>query len=136
MSESFDSRARLVIVRVALTGPTGTHLLRFAVDTGATRTAVGGHVLQLLGYAEPPEGERRVTRTGSGSVQSGVVVVSRLQAFGQVRTTFPVLWLPIPLGVMVDGLLGLDFFREQILKLDFVRGRASLCGKRWWQFWR
>jgi hypothetical protein len=30
-------------------------------------------------------------------------------------------------GVMIDGVLGLDFFR---------RGRIALLSRRWWQFWR
>lgn len=132
MSENFDPTGRLIVVRVVLTGPAGTHLLRFALDTAATRTAVAGHALDLLGYREPPLEERRVARTGSGSTRAGLVSVARLQALGHVRTDFPVLWLPLDPGVMVDGLLGLDFFRDRILTLDFYRGRITLAAPWWW----
>lgn len=137
MSEVFDPKGRLVVVRVVLTGPTGTHVFRFGVDTGATRTAVAGHVLELLGYSEPPEAERRTARTGSGATRAGLVAVARVQSLGHVRTEFPVVWLPLDPTVMIDGLLGLDFFRELVSTLDFARGDITLRpSKRWWQFWR
>ena len=137
MSETFDPKGRLVVIRVVLTGPTGTHVFRFGLDTGSTRTAVAGHVLELLGYSEPPEGERRTARTGSGATRVGSVPVARVQALGQVRTALPVLWLPLDPAVMIDGLLGLDFFRGLVLALDFARGRITLRapGPRW-RFWR
>jgi predicted aspartyl protease len=96
MSEAFDPAGRLIIVRVVLTGATGTHVFRFGVDTGSTRTAVAAHVLELLGYQEPSEAQRRVARTGSGAMRAGLVRVARLQALGRVCADFPVLWLPIP----------------------------------------
>ncbi len=137
MSEAFDPKSRLVMIRVVLTGPTGTHVFRFGVDTGSTRTAVAGHVLDLLGYREPPEGERRTARTGSGATRVGSVPVARIQALGHVRTAFSVLWLPLDPGVMIDGLLGLDFFRGHVLRFDFARGRITLRRPgSWWQFWR
>jgi hypothetical protein len=137
MSHIFDPNARLVVVQTILTGPAGTHEFRFAVDTGSTRTAVAGHVLQLLGNQEPPVAERRRARTGSGETRAGLVSVRRIQALGQVRTDFPVLWLPLAPAVMIDGLLGLDFFRGLVLTLDFARGRITLReGKSWWQFWK
>jgi len=137
MSETFDPLGRLVVIRTILTGPTGTHQLRFGVDTAATRTAVAGHVLQLLGYREPPQSERLTARTGSGATRAGLVTITRIQALKRVRTEFPVLWLALDPGVMVDGLLGLDFFRRLILTVDFARGDISLDPPRkWWQFWR
>lgn len=137
MSHIFDPNARLVVVQTILTGPAGTHEFRFAVDTGSTRTAAAGHVLQLLGYQEPPVAERRRARTGSGETRAGLVSVRRIQALGQVRTDFPALWLPLAPAVMIDELLGLDFFRGLVLTLDFARGRITLReGKSWWQFWK
>jgi hypothetical protein len=65
------------------------------------------------------------------------VRVARFAAFGIVQSDFPVLWLPLPPAVRVDGLLGLDFFRGLVLTLDFARGQISLRPpRRWWQFWR
>jgi hypothetical protein len=137
MSHAFDPNARLVVVRAILTGPTGTHQFRFGVDTGSTRTAVAGHVLQLLGYEEPPVAERRRARTGSGETRVGLVSVSRIQALGRVRTEFPVLWLPLAPAVMIDGLPGLDFFRGLVLRLDFAHGIITLREpKSCRQFWK
>src|SRR5205807_352388 len=76
-------------------------------------------------------------RTGTGSTRAGRVRVARLEALGRTQTDCPVLWLAHPPGGMIDGLLGLDFFRGLVLTLDFARGRLSLDPpRRWWQFWR
>ncbi|VTS02207.1 Uncharacterized protein OS=Candidatus Thiomargarita nelsonii GN=OT06_08810 PE=4 SV=1: Asp_protease_2 [Gemmata massiliana] len=136
MSESFDPRGRLVVVPAILTGPAGAFEFRFAVDTAATRSSVSSLILTRLGYTAPPEAERLTVRTGSGATRAGMISVSLLRALGQTRTNHSVLWLPHPPGSLIDGLLGLDFFRGLVLTLDFARGRVALDAlKRWWQFW-
>jgi len=53
------------------------------------------------------------------------------------RTNFPVVAHDLPPAVTVDGLLGLDFFRDLVLTLDFARGRIDLRPPRpWWRVWR
>ena len=51
-------------------------------------------------------------------------IVFRL-AMGQERSQFPVLVHTLPPSASVDGLLGLDFLREQIVKIDFQQGIIS-----------
>lgn len=46
---------------------------------------------------------------------------------GRVRAAFVVAAHDFPPGTDTDGLLGLDFLRGFILKLDFVGGRVSSC---------
>ncbi len=137
MSESFDPRGRLAVIPVILAGPAGAFEFRFAIDTAATRSSVSGLILAQLGYTEPPAAERLTVRTGSGATRAGLVCVGLLRALGQTRTQHPVLWLRHPPGSLIDGLLGLDFFRGLVLKLDFARGRITLRepGSRW-RFWR
>jgi hypothetical protein len=66
-----------------------------------------------------------------------VIRVSAVTALDRIRTDFLVAAHDLPLGVEADGLLGLDFFRGLVLKLDFARGRIWLTAfRRWWQFWR
>jgi hypothetical protein len=48
-------------------------------------------------------------------------------AMGQERTDFPVLAHTLPPSASVDGLLGLDFLRRQIVTIDFRRGIISLA---------
>jgi hypothetical protein len=49
MSVSFDPHQGLVIVQAALEGPSGSALLRLALDTGATATVVNTAMLVSLG---------------------------------------------------------------------------------------
>ena len=65
--------------------------------------------------------------TGSGVEFAPRVNITRFRALGQERTAFPVLSHTLPPSSSIDGLLGLDFLREQRLEIDFVRGVISLA---------
>ncbi|MFI5455086.1 MAG: hypothetical protein ACHRXM_06505 [Isosphaerales bacterium] len=65
--------------------------------------------------------------TGSSVEQVAKVILTRLTALGQYRFGFPVVAHDLPAGAAVDGLLGLDFFRNQILTVDFQKGQITLA---------
>jgi hypothetical protein len=46
---------------------------------------------------------------------------------GQHRFVFPVIGQTLPPSSGVDGLLGLDFLRDQILTIDFRLGQITLA---------
>ena len=50
MTHRFVPGAGLIVVPTLLEGPQGTAILRFALDTGATRTVINGALLTALGY--------------------------------------------------------------------------------------
>jgi len=64
--------------------------------------------------------------TGSGVEYAPLLLVRRVEALGQGRTDFLVVAHTLPPSASVDGLLGLDFFRGQILNLDFRTGVVTL----------
>jgi hypothetical protein len=43
-----------------------------------------------------------------------------------IHKNFPILCHTFPPGATVDGVLGLDFFRNYKLKLDFPKGQLSI----------
>jgi hypothetical protein len=47
----FDPTAGLVLVQGYAIGPTGKGAVRFAIDTGATRTTLSEALLEAIGYA-------------------------------------------------------------------------------------
>ena len=49
-----------------------------------------------------------------------------IRALGQERTNFPLLGHTLPPSASIDGLLGLDFLRGQVLNIDFRQGTISL----------
>lgn len=135
MSESFDPSARSVLVRVQVWGGAESHAFRFALDTGATQTLFSAECARLLGYdPERPAGRKRI-RSATGSTVVPLFRLVRIEALGHTREDFVIAAQDFPFGVRADGLLGLDFFRGLVLKLDFARGRASLSPPAWWRFW-
>jgi Aspartyl protease len=137
MSIPFDPRARSILVPVMLADPRRNYLFKFALDTGATQSLLSTQCLIRLGYDLRHPAARTRIRSATGVTLVPSVRVSTLVAFGRTRTDFLLAAHDLPLGVEADGLLGLDFFRELVLTLDFARGRVSLSPARpWWRFWR
>ena len=136
MRELFDPSARSVLVSVEVWGGSQSHTFRFAIDTGATQTLFSAECARLMGYdPERPAGRKRI-RSATGSAFVPLFRLTRIEALGRTREDFVIAAQDFPVGVEADGLLGLDFFRQFILKLDFARGRVSLTSPSWWRFWQ
>lgn len=127
MHISFDSRQGLIIVRAELWGPTGSGVMRLALDTGATSTLVNVGMLVAIGYDPALAADRVQVTTGSGIEFAPRVIVEKIVALGNVRADFPILGHTLPPSAGVDGLLGLDFLRGQSLSIDFREGRVELA---------
>jgi predicted aspartyl protease len=126
VSVPFDTRSGLVIVRAEIWGPTGSVVLRLAVDTGATSTMVNTAMLVAVGYDPALDADRIQVTTGSAIEYVPRVTLTRIAALEQERAAFPVLAHFLPPSAGVDGLLGLDIFRGQRLCLDFRAGQLQL----------
>ncbi|NLF70083.1 MAG: hypothetical protein GX575_13670 [Candidatus Anammoximicrobium sp.] len=126
MSISFDGKQGLVVVRAQLTGPTGIAVVRLALDTGATRTVVNAGLLVAVGYDPAGTLERTEVTTGSGVEFAALVTISKIVALGRELTGFPVLAHTLPPSAGVDGVLGLDFLRGQVLRIDFQNGQLMI----------
>lgn len=123
MTFSFDPLKGLVIVRAELEGPSGTAILRLALDTGATGTLINAGMLVSVGY-DPALAQNRVqVMTGGGVEFAPLITANKLVALGQEHTDFAVLCHTLPPSANVDGLLGLDFLRGQNLNIDFRTGQ-------------
>jgi hypothetical protein len=84
-----------------------------------------GSLLQA-GY-DPSQAQTHVrATTASGVLLLPQLPVIRFKALGQERTNFLVLAHTLPRGALFDGLLGLDFFRGQMLTIDFRQGQILL----------
>jgi predicted aspartyl protease len=127
MSAPFDPSQGLIIVSAELWGPSGSAVLRLALDTGATGTVINVGTLVAIGYDPALAPERVQVTTGSGLEFAPRVLLDRVAALGQEHTGFPVLCHTLPPSAGVDGLLGLDFFRGQSLAVDFRSGRVTLA---------
>lgn len=122
----FNAKRGLIIIPAEFFGPSGSIILRLALDTGATAMIVNVALLTAIGYDPALAPDRIEVTTGSGVVYAPRVEVNRIKALGQERTCFYVLAHTLPPSAGVDGLLGLDFLRQQELHIDFRNGRLTL----------
>jgi predicted aspartyl protease len=126
VSFSFNAGSGLIIVHAELFGPSGSIVLRLALDTGATATMVNVGPLTAVGYDPSLVVGRVQVTTGSGVEYVPRIEVSRIKALGQERISFPILSHTLLPSAGIDGLLGLDFLRGQELTIDLVKGRMLL----------
>lgn len=63
---------------------------------------------------------------GTGIERVPMIVLERIEALEQERMEMNVLSHTLPPEVIVDGLLGLDFFRGLSLQIDFREGWVDL----------
>lgn len=126
MSFPFDSEQGLIVVHAELIGPTGSALLRLALDTGATATLVNVGMLVSIGHDPALSSDRLQVTTGSGVEFAPRITLDKITALGEERKDFPILCHTLPPSAGVDGLLGLDFFRTRMLTIDFHIGQISI----------
>jgi predicted aspartyl protease len=127
MSTPFNPQRGLILVLGEVEGPSGKITVRLALDTGATDTLVTTHALVAAGYDPALASKRVQVTTGGGLVTVPVLTVARLSALGQDRINFPVFGHTLPPSAPIDGLLGLNFFRGQVLTIDFRNGQLTLA---------
>jgi predicted aspartyl protease len=127
VSFAFNAQRGLVEVNAEVFGPSGSVVLRLALDTGATATMINAGPLVAIGYDPSLSPQRVQVTTGSGVEYVPRVQIARLKSLGQDRVNFDVLCHTLPPSASIDGLLGLDFLRGQKLILDFRQGRLSLA---------
>lgn len=123
---TFDPCRGLVVVQAEVFGPSGSIVLRLALDTGATATMINVGPLAATGYDPSLQSRRIQVTTGSGVEYAPRVSAARVRALGHERANFPVLAHTLPPSTSIDGVLGLDYLRGLQLNLDFRTGRVSL----------
>lgn len=133
----FDSNDIRIPVKVSILGPLTIGRFTFSLDTGSTRSSIRPNCLERLGYDLTKEVGGINVRGVTGIGYAKTYTVSSLTALGQTKANVLLIAQDYPKSVTVDGLLGLDFFRGNVLALDFHQGTISLRPPRpRWQFWR
>ncbi len=94
----------------------------WALDTAASHTIIDLTKLILAGYSVHDLGDMVQFETGKGIVEAHLVEVKKLAALGIVLENTPVSaydFLANGILAEYDGLLGLDFFRDKKVCIDF-----------------
>ncbi len=101
-------------------------LLNLALDTGASATVISRKRLLAVGYdLENVEDEVLIT-TGSGLITIPKIRIEKLSVLGKEKSDLLINAHDLPPTASVDGVLGLDFLRENVLTVDFVKGEIEL----------
>lgn len=126
MNHAFDPARGLIVVRAELHGPSAEVGLNLALDTGASQTMINVLPLTLAGYLPGAATEHVEITTGSGVAYAPRLPVFRISTLGHEKTEFLVLAHTLPPSAGIDGLLGLDFMQDRVLRVDFRRSLVSL----------
>lgn len=126
MTFSFDPRQGLVVLPAELFGPRGSTIVRLALDTGATCTLINAALLVAIGYNTATCEDRIRVTTGSGVEYAPLMKITQFTVLGVTCKNMDVLVHTLPPSAGVDGLLGINFLRGRILKVDFRRGTILL----------
>lgn len=101
-------------------------ILNLALDTGATGTVISQKRLIGLGYDLKNAEDEMFITTGSGSISVPKIRIEKLITLGKEKSDFLVNAHDLPPTASVDGVLGLDFLRENTLTIDFKQGEIEL----------
>lgn len=116
----------LIIVPTEVIGPHGNSTVRLALDTGAMDSMINAKALFFLGYDKSFIKDRIQLTTGSGVEWVPRIYLNQIEALGLIRKSYSVISHTLPSSATVDGVLGLDFFRDQKLEIDFRKGLVQL----------
>ena len=118
-SIGFDKKLPLVVVPVSIKSEGVVLNFDFAVDTGATVSLIDIDVMYKLGYKKEDCANTIQTVTASKSETAYEFLIDNIRAIGLIRRNFKVISRSLPVGLGIDGLLGLNFFKNKELTIDF-----------------
>jgi len=113
VSNFFNIDGELVVATAHIYGPNSDTIVRLALDTGSVGTVVHPEVLTALGYNVALASSQVRIVTAGGIMTASRLILSRINALDQERKDFPVTCHALPTATNVEGLLGLDFYRQR-----------------------
>ena len=117
--ETFDIEQKAVIVQVTVEVDGLVNRLDFIVDTGSYETLLCEKTIRMIGYTPVDSIEDVQIQTVSGSGKAYRYEIEKISALGVCWRNFKVISHQMPSGSGSHGLLGLDFFKNTRLTIDF-----------------
>ena len=115
----FNKNLPLIIVPVSINSRKKIWDLKFAVDTGSTVTMIDIDIMYNIGYYQKDAIKTIQTLTASKSETAYEFKINNISAIGIIRHNFNVIARSLPIRLGIDGLLGLNFFKNKELTIDF-----------------
>ena len=106
------------VVTAIANGPSGSKFIEMLVDTGASYSSLNSKLLTELGIKI--DDDKTILVSATAVVELKITAVSSIETLGVVKENMQVIVLDFPEGsVKVDGVLGVDFFENKKLNIDF-----------------
>jgi hypothetical protein len=99
------------------------YLIRLALDTAASHTVIDTTALILADYPLNNSNSHVKIETASGIIEAKKIAIKEFKSIGLTKNNFELTsydFIASGLLTEIDGVLGLDFFRNLILTIDFV----------------
>lgn len=126
MTCKFDLKHPLVTVWAQVSGPISTYRAKMAIDTGASKTLIRPDVFKLCGYDLEFHNESNRIVTVGGLIPVIEVCLTKFRCLEIESRNFRVCCYENLSHLPFDGLLGLDFFKNTKLQIDFKKGIIEL----------
>jgi len=123
---SFDRKLPLVIIPVSIKMKSAVYDFHFAIDTGASVSLIDLDVLNAIGFNKSNCVNTIKTMTASQQETAYEFEIPNIKAIGLIRRNFKVISRKLPIGLGIDGLLGLNFFKHKELTIDFRKSEVRL----------
>ena len=124
--EKFNIEDKAVIVKVYVEADGITNEFDLIVDTGTEETLISEKAIRAMGYVRANSIADVPIKSVGGNAMAYRYVIDSIEALGVRRSKFNVISYPMPKGAGADGLLGLDFFENTELTIDFKRAEISV----------
>ena len=121
-----DLDSGIILVTVQLEGK---YTFKMVLDTGASRTTFDANALYIADYQIGQAPETSTVETANGIVEVGVFEIESLAAAGHTVYRFPIqVYDFLAHGILsdYDGLLGLDFFENTVLRIDLKNNTIEI----------
>ena len=117
--EKFDLRQKAIIVSVDVEIDGMVKDFPFIVDTGSPETLICEKAIRAMGCTHVDSIEDVPIQTVGGGAMAYRYIIERMSALGVTKRNLKIISHPMPSGSGAYGLLGLDFFENTRLIIDF-----------------
>jgi predicted aspartyl protease len=121
-----EKQGSLLATRCFIEGKKGKAYPNLLVDTGSAFTIISQELLEFVGSSPVTAPKRRRIITGSGYEIVPVVSVPAFHCLGKTLKNYPIYGHTLPIGIFVDGLLGMDFLRRFDILMDLKKGEIEI----------
>ena len=127
MVEKFDIKNRKIPLTVSITGTNGIREFNFILDTGASVSVFNLRLLESIGYSRKDYFKSENLKGFGGSrIKADLLKVKSAKSLGLKRNNFIIGVIDFGYTTYYDGILGVDFFLNHKLCIDFKKHEIEL----------